>query len=284
MLLFLRHQLTSPLGLLVLLSLLLLLLNLLTRQPAFNMTTPAGITTNTVNPTDSAILALNLCLLPPPSSTVYRLSHLLNDQMHKLDSHSFLYSDTRHAHVTVVQCYIDSAQLPALLRDLEASLPSSTTTSFTPLHLRAGDLASGPLQEGRYVPSLAIPPTQQLTAFHTKLLSIAEPYTLSNPSPNAELQSAFYTDSSAPVIDSGTTDWVATFRTNAAYERYFPHVTLGTCACSESELQGIQKRKEEALSGSGGVGGEEWLVDRLYVFQLGNTGTVRKQLAVIKFG
>ena len=33
----------------------------------------------------------------------------------------------------------------------------------------------------------------------------------------------------------------------------------------------------------GGVGGENWIVDRLYVFQLGNTGTVRKQLAEVKF-
>lgn len=279
-------HLTSPLGLLVLLSILLLLLNLLTRQPALNMTTPAATTITTVTPTTaSPILALNLCLLPPPSSTVYRLSHQLNGAMHELDSHSFLFSDTRHAHVTVVQCYIDSSQLSALLHDLQSFLTSSATASFTPLQLTVGDLAGGPLQEGRYVPSLAIPPTDKLTAFHAQLLSVAEPYTLSNPPPNAQLQSAFYTDHTAPRVDDGTTDWVATFRTNAAYDKYFPHVTLGTCECSETELQGIQKQKVEAMNGSGGgVGGEQWLVDRLYVFQLGNTGTVRKQLAEIQFG
>ena len=290
------RQLTSPLGLLVLISVLLLLLNLLTRQPTLNMTTPATTTLTTVTPTTttttSPILALNLCLLPPPSSTAYRLAHLLNSAMHQLDARSFLYSDTRHAHVTVVQCYIHADQLPALLHDLQSLVTSPTAASFTPLHLTVGDLATGPIQEGRYVPSLAIPHTPQLTALHTHLLTTAEPYTLTTPPPNHQLQTAFYTDHTAPVIDNGTTDWVATFRTNAAYAHYFPHVTLGTCECGEEELQGIQKRKEEAMasgssgsgSGGGGVGGEEWVADRLYVFQLGNSGTVRKQLAEIKFG
>lgn len=279
-----RH-LTSPLGLLVLLSILLLLLNLLTRQPTFNMTTPAATTTSTdVMPDANApILALNLCLLPPPSSTVYRLSHLLNGAMRQLDNKSFAYSDTRYAHVTVVQLYIDSTQLPALLHDLQAFLTSSATSAFTPLHLTVGDLATGPIQEGRYIPSLAIPPTDKLTALHTQLLSVAEQYTLADVPDNAELQSAFHRDDTAPVIDEGTTSWVDSFRDNAAFERYFPHVTLGTCECSETELQGIQKRKVEAMSG-GGVGGEEWIADRLYVFQLGNSGTVRKQLAELKFG
>ena len=288
----LRH-ITSPLGLLVVLSILLLLINLVTRQPSLNMTTPAtttATTTVTTTTTDSPILALNLCLLPPPSSTVYRLSHLLNERMHALDSGSFVYSATRHAHVTVVQCYVESARLPALLHDLQSFLASSATASFTPMHLTAGDLSTGPLQEGRYVPSLAIPPTEQLTAFHTQLLAIAEPHTLSNPPPNTQLQSAFYTDDTAPLIDDGTSDWVATFRTNAAFGKYFPHVTLGTCACTEAELQTIQQQKVQAMasstgggSGSGSVGGDEWVVNRLYVFQLGNTGTVRKQLAEIKF-
>ena len=265
----------------MLLSILVLLLNLLTRQPTLNMTPPAATTTTTTT-TDSppTILALNLCLLPPPTTTVYHLSHTLNHRLHTLDNQSFLYSATRHAHVTVVQCYIHSTQLPALLHDLQSFLTSSATSSFTPLHLTAGDLAPGPLQAGRYVPSLAIPPTAQLTALHTQLLSIAQPYTLSSLPPNHELQSAFYTDSSAAMIDVGTTEWVATFRSNAAYQHYFPHVTLGTC--SESELPGIQTQKEEAMSSSSGGG--EWVADRLYVFQLGNTGTVRKQLAEIKFG
>ena len=279
-----RH-LTSPLGLLVLLSLLLLLLNLLARQPTFNMTSPAAATPPTAGTpdTDAPILALNLCLLPPPSSTVYRLAHLLNDARRQLDSASFVYSDTRYAHVTVVQLYVDSTKLPALLRDLRSHLTSASASAFTPLRLTVGDLATGPIQDGRYVPSLAIPPTDALTALHTQLLSVAEQYTLPDPPDNAGVQSAFYLDDSAPVADSGTTDWVRSFRQNAASERYFPHVTLGTCECSEAELQGIQKRKVEAVSG-GGVGGEEWVADRLYVFQLGNSGTVRKQLAEIKFG
>ena len=282
----LSRQLTSPLGLLVCLSILLLLLNLVTRQPTLNMTTPAATTITTVtDTTTSSILALNLCLLPPPTSTVYRLAHSLNDAMHKLDSNSFVFSSTRYAHVTVVQCYIESHQLPALLHDLQAFLTSPATSSFNPLHLSVGDLSTGPLQEGRYVPSLAIPPTNHLTTLHTHLLSITNPYTLHTPPPNHLLQPAFYTDATAPTIDNGTTEWVATFRENAAFGKYFPHVTLGTCACSEGELQGIQKQREQALNGgSGGGGGEEWVVDRLYVFQLGNTGTVRKQLAEIKFG
>ena len=43
-----------------------------------------------------------------------------------------------------------------------------------------------------------------------------------------------------------------------------------------------QTEKTEAYRG-GGVGGDEWVADRLFVFQLGNSGTVRKQLAEIKF-
>ena len=283
------HHLTSPLGLLVALSVLLLLLNLATRQPSVNMTTPATTTTTTTTTptTDPPILALNLCLIPPPSTTIHRLAHSLNQHMRALDSHSFIYSTTRYPHVTVVQCYINSTQLPALLHDLQSLLTSSANTAFTPLHLPAGDIAPGPVQDGRYVPSLAVPPTAQLTALHTQLLSLTLPYTLTTPPPNAQLQSAFYTDSTAPLIDSGTTDWVATFRINAANEHYFPHITLGTCSVASNGLDELVKRRQQALSssdGQGGVGGEEWVADQLYVFQLGNSGTVRKKLAEIAFG
>ena len=279
---FVARHLTSPLGLLVAVSFLLLVINILTRSQTTRPPSAIATTLSSMSATDTSpppILALNLCLLPPPSTTIYQLAHLLNQRMHELDPQSFLYSDTRYAHVTVVQFYIDSTHYDAFLTDLRALLgPSSeVVSSFTPLHLTGIDIAPGPLQAGRYVPSLAITPAPQLTQLHTQLLALTNDYTITTPSllSNTKLQSAFYTDSTAPLVDQPTTDWVSQFRTNAAFSHYFPHVTLGTCS-----VEGLE---EVSALKDGGVGGENWIVDRLYVFQLGNTGTVRKQLAEVKF-
>ena len=229
---------------------------------------------------DSAqqIVAVNVCLLPPASHPLHERAVRYNELLHSLFPSSFLFSLTRRPHVTLVQAFVLTSSLPALVAVITAAV-SSPSPSLA-VSLRGSELAAGPLQEGVYVPSIAIERTPELQRLHSLVLAAVHPFRVSaSQSSAASLRSSFYREEGEADINDSTLQWVDRFELNSAEQRYFPHITIGTA--SEEALQKLRQQEAEEKTASGGQSAQSeagWTVNRVSVFQLGNSGTVRKQM------
>ena len=116
-------------------------------------------------------------------------------------------------HVTLAQQFVPAADLQLVTAEIAAVL-----AAFPPLTLTAERLASN----GRTT-SLVLAATPPLTALHTRLMDRLAAFDVA--SGGAE---AFLANGEPP--RARDVDWVARFRTAAAYGEFEPHVTLGVGA------------------------------------------------------
>ena len=106
----------------------------------------------------SPLLAVNICLLPPPGHPIYERAHRLQSLMLSSYPSDYRFSSTRFAHVTLVQSYVDTAALPALIAALKEEVSGGESGAALTLTARS-DIVAGPIQEGHFVPSIAISPS-----------------------------------------------------------------------------------------------------------------------------
>ena len=72
-------------------------------------------------------------------------------------------------------------------------------------------------------------------------------------------------------------DYVAQFEDKSGGSRYYPHVSLGVV--DDAALQTLLTAEEEGQTERSHTGeGDGWAVESVFVFQLGDWGTVRKRL------
>ena len=268
---------------LVVAALLLALLYLSSRWPSspFSAFSTAS---SSMSSASSELLAINVCLLPPPSHPISVRAHSVQAHILALHPSEYVFSSTRFAHVTVVQAFILRADLPALLAALKADLAGRPPPA--PLALRMEkELVPGAAMAGLYVPSIAIAPSPALSALHARVLAAVRSFRVSTASPALSLEddgavagmrAAFYREAHEEAIGQGIVQYVRTFEERSAGERYYPHVSVGVL--DAAALAALQERERhsggEALNDSV----EPWTADRLHVLQLGDWGTVRQRL------
>ena len=278
------HQLhlTSPLPYLLLAAVVLLLFLLSSNpsSPLFStLSSPSSMTDLSPAPSSSSslVLAINICLLPPPSHPIYQRAHALQPLLLSLYPSDYVFSPTRHAHVTVVQAYIQRASLPSLLAALQSNLspPSAPLT----LHMQP-ELVPGPPFRGLHVPSIAIIPTLSLSSLHGRVLDLVKPFMLADDgtSPlmtDSNRRAAFFRQQGEADIGQAIIDYVGKFEEKSARAAYYPHVSLGLVdeEHAEAMMQGDREQRRERQWSD-----EPWTVDRLSIFQLGDWGTVRQRL------
>ena len=137
------------------------------------------------------LLRLNATLLPPPDG--------------------FRFDDTHLPHVTLAQQFIAAERLPDVVRETAAVLRGAGPLRLLPAGMSRGRTAS----------TVRLVPTGPLTRLHADLMDRLQPFE-SGPGDEA----AFFSnaDEAARAAD---VEWVRQFRTQAAYGRFDPHVTLG---------------------------------------------------------
>ena len=240
----------------------------------------------------SSLLAVNICLLPPPGHPIYERAHRLQSVILSSYPSEYTFSSTRFAHVTLVQTYIEASALPALLTALKEELGTSggggtaTHSSLGSLTLTTkSDLVAGPMQDGLFVPSIAIVPSPDLMALHSRAMGVARRFRVPSSSPllqSVEVKrAAFYREAHEEAIGMPIIDYIGQFEEKSAGERYYPHVSLGVV--DEPALKALQRHEEDNhKKGSEQQGeGQGWSVESVFVFQLGDWGTVRKRLGDI---
>ena len=188
-------------------------------------------------------LAINIALLPPRS--VMNKALAINKQLvEHYGSEIVLSGDKRLPHITLSQAVIGEKTMAKAETILKV-----IASSFKPLQLRAK------LLQGRNDIQFEVSLSQELQALHAQVM--AEFKGLVNYDARAEY---FYDNA----ISQRTIDWVHNFTTNAAYDHYYPHITLGN---------GELRDTGSELS---------FTAERLTIFQLGNYGTCRKLLVETK--
>ena len=116
-------------------------------------------------------------------------------------------------HVTLAQQFVPAADLRLVTAEI-----GSVLAAFPPLTLRAERLAAS----GRTT-SLVLAATPTITTIHARLMDRLAAFDVTNGGADA-----FVENGEPP--RARDVDWVARFRTAAAYGRFEPHVTLGVGA------------------------------------------------------
>ena len=137
------------------------------------------------------LLQLNATLVPPPDG--------------------FRFDDTHLPHVSLAQQFIAAARLPDVIRATAAVLHGTG-----PLRLQPAGWS-----RGRTASTVRLVPTDPLTRLHAGLMDGLQPF---ESGPGDE--TAFFSDAVEPARGADV-EWVRQFRTQAAYGRFDPHVTLG---------------------------------------------------------
>ena len=137
------------------------------------------------------LLQLNATLVPPPDG--------------------FRFDDTHLPHVSLAQQFIAAARLPDVIRATAAVLHGAG-----PLRLQPAGWS-----RGRTASTVRLVPTDPLTRLHAGLMDGLQPF---ESGPGDE--TAFFSDAVEPARGADV-EWVRQFRTQAAYGRFDPHVTLG---------------------------------------------------------
>lgn len=254
---------------------------------------------NQANPTIqestmSDLIAINICLIPASDLSLYAKAVEINQSIYQANQAvSFLYSETRRPHVTVVQSFVKQTDLNHLISELTQEIQSSKQ-SDNQLQLHTEQkIGSGPVFDGRWSPFIGIEKSSQLIDLHSRLMKIVEKYRVIDSSINQSnrqsidqaieqypsggsfdhlIGSFYHEDGDLPRYD--TLAWVNNFAVNSAFDRYDPHITLGSAN---------QQTMDELLEYPADSMKFVWDPQEVAVYQLGNRGTVRKQLTTIPF-
>jgi len=233
------------------------------------------------------VVAIDVAALP--QADLERVVHAANARL-VADGDSFAFSDTRKAHMTLLQTYVEEDKLQEVYRITEEVIRKTLAESAHSRSLRITGTSVGPVFDGSYLPSFDVANEGLINEIHTALVNALEPLRVlprsdgvhkglySSPvdlgSEDVEAaQHCFY-----PVSDEAkerragpsSVRYVANFTVNSSFNKYKPHITLGSCVESKSEvLKSSELHPEQELYMSLG---------RFAIYQLGDFCTCRKLL------
>jgi 2'-5' RNA ligase len=218
---------------------------------------PAGYAQNSpaVQP---AVTAIDIAL--DPDSTMTQRAKALNARLVKSYPAGFSFDATHHPHVTLVQRYVRTEDLPKIYAAV-AALAAQAHASGLGLTADKYVFSATPPTGARsmligLIPSPDVPDLQQ------KIAMAVAPYTT-----DSGTAAAFYTTPADPNVAQSTIDYVTTFVPKASGANFMPHVTLGLGVLDT--LTAIAAEPLQSFT---------FTPVSLTVYQLGNYGTARLKL------
>ena len=230
----------------------------------------------------SDVIAIDIALLPPQQHTltvaVQQYNAILNESFHFDHSH--------YAHLTLIQMYMKRDRLPELVDEIQKLLSqiyNNNINNNKALVLTATTIQidATPSPTGSYGTMMLVSKTDALSTLQSALHTLVISYQIRTQGDTTN----FYTEGTSSLdttINPSTKTYVANFEMSSSLQSYLPHITIGF-ASDRSEVERLQASERQMLKQLGSTGYGDWIPDRLYIFQLGNHGTCRKQLAEIKF-
>ena len=173
----------------------------------------------------------------------------------------FALDATHHAHVTLLQCFVRTADLPTIYAVTEEILAQEKYTDWKLTAFKYYYVPAGPIG----LAGIVVEPTEDLHRLQDELIAAVTPFTV-----KTGTAAACYSDDGGRDIQPFLISYVENFVRDAAGKRFNPHVTIGV---------GTEKFLNEMLAEP--FPSFTFSPAGASVYQLGTFGTARKELKAL---
>src|SRR5262245_39660685 len=205
------------------------------------------------------VTAIDIAL--EPDATMVQHAMATNARLRKSFPKGFALDETHHPHISMLQGFVRTDDLGNVFAAANAVMAKEKPTAWRLKAFKYYYIPSPPLG----LAGIVVEPTEDLHRLQDELITAVAPYTV-----KTGTRAAFFSDEGGRDIQKSLIDYVANFVTDAAGERFNPHVTIGV----ETE-EYLNKMLAEPFppfifSPAGAS-----------VYQLGSFGTARKELRAL---
>jgi acid phosphatase (class A) len=211
---------------------------------------------------DDAVIAIDIAL--EPGQAMEDRAHAANAALLADFPKGFALDATHHAHVTLLQCYVRTADLDKVYAAANGVLAKEDVAHWKLKATKYSSLILGPI--GAVV--IDVEATPDLVRLQRELIEALEPFTV-----KTGTTAAFYTTPDEPDIIPFLIDYVATYVSKSSGDNFHPHVTAGVA--NADFVKTVAAGPFEPITFS---------PDAATVYQLGDYGTARKLLQVLDQG
>jgi hypothetical protein len=205
------------------------------------------------------VTAIDIAL--EPDATMVQHAMAANARLLKAFPKGFALDETHHPHISMLQQFVRTEDLDKVFAAASAVMAKEKPTAWT---LKAFKYY--------YIPSpllglagIVVEPTGDLHRLQDELITAVAPYTVKTGTP-----AAFFSDEGGRDIQKSLISYVANFVTDAAGERFNPHVTIGVGPEAYLNKMLAEPFASFTFSPAGAS-----------VYQLGSFGTARKELRAL---
>jgi hypothetical protein len=198
-------------------------------------------------------------VLLDPDQTMLDSAKVYNNLMRRDYSGpgSFELDAIHKPHITVLQCFVPSAELEkvyaAVAKVVKSEKPETeklTASGFYYIPVSGLGLAG-----------ITAKPTSKLLSFQSKIIEVLKPFMVTG------TNAAFVQNADGKDIVAGTTEYVNAFVTQSSGAKYNPHVTIGLA--HEAFLKDLLAKPYKSF---------KFKSTSVSIYQLGDFGTARKKL------
>lgn len=205
------------------------------------------------------VTAIDIAL--EPDATMVDRAHVANARLLKAFPKGFALDETHHAHVTMLQQFVRTADLDKVYAVVNDVLAKEKPTTWKLKAYKYYYIPSPPIG----LAGIVVEPTDDLRRLQNELIAAVAPYTEKTGTP-----AAFYSTEDGRDIQKFLIKYVGYFTTIAAGKKFNPHVTIGVG--TETYLNKMLKEPFETFTFSPAGAS---------VYHLGSFGTARKELKAL---
>jgi len=208
----------------------------------------------------SSVTAIDIAL--EPDATMIQHAHADNARLLKAFPRGFALDETHHAHVTMLQQFVRTADLDKVYAAVNKVLASENPTSWKLKAFKYYYIPSPPIG----LAGIVVEPTPDLLGLQQKIINAVVPFT-----EKTGTVAAFASAEEGRDIQAFLIEYVANFVSIASGTKFNPHVTIGVG--TEAYLNEMLAEPFEAFTFSPAGAS---------VYQLGSFGTARKELKALE--
>jgi hypothetical protein len=208
---------------------------------------------------ESPVTAIDIAL--EPDATMVRKARADNGRLLKAFPDGFAMDATHHAHLTMIQQFVRTADLEKVYSAANAVLRKEGAASWRLKAIRYYYIPSPPLG----IAGIVVELTEDLLRLQQELLDAVASFT-----ERAGTPAAFFTTDDGRDIQDGLLGYVADFVTVAAGKKFNPHVTIGVAPQTYLDKMFAEPFQAFMFSPVGAA-----------VYQLGTFGAARKELRAL---
>ena len=218
--------------------------------------------TPTMQAATSPVTAIDI--LMEPDATMLRKAAAVNSRLRSVFPKGFALDASHQPHITMLQCFVPTANLDKVYAAAGKVLASDKVTSLK-LTAHKYYFLTSPSIPGLGLSGIVMETTPDLIKVQQDLIEAVTPFTV-----KTGTVPAFFTTPEAPTIHQAVIDYIEVFVPEHSGEHYIPHVTTGLASIEYLNKMLAEPFESFTFSPVG--------VD---VYQLGDYGTAARKLTAL---